>query len=270
MLKITKVLLLGVAATLVGLTGLKAVGGEVFPNVDDIFSFAQFGPEKYQVGNDGNSRLIWDYLNPSPTAYLGSALWILNPQSQVVAAGDTQIPASVGRGINTVGNSNIAIHVQASGNTTLAFANVITPATSTSPPIVDSFATWTFNAQGKLIASGGWYGPFGQTAVANIAFNKDGILVVKWITVANGGTQFLWSAWTLDEFGRIQTAAGPFGPFGNFTALGTVGVSTVNGSPVQLWNWLIETTTPSQQFKLNTWTLDRTGNIIAANSFGPF
>ena len=58
--------------------------------------------------------------------------------------------------------------------------------------------------------------------------------------------------------------------FTNSTVLGSVGVSTVNGSPVQLWNWIVEKTTPSIQFKLNTWTLDQTGNIIAANSFGPF
>src|SRR5260221_1315732 len=270
MSKLAKTMLLGVAAVAVGLTGQKAVGGEVFPNVDDLFSFAQFGPEKYQVGNDGNSRLIWDYINPSPTKYLGSALWILNPQGQVVATSDTQIPASVGTGIDTFGNSNIAIHVQPSGNTTLAFAAVVTPATTSTPPTVDRFATWTFNAHGKLIAFGGYYGPFGtQTAVANLAFNKDGILVVKWVTAGGGGTQFLWSAWTLDEFGKIQTAAGPFG-FTNSTVLGSVGVSTVNGSPVQLWNWIVEKTTPSIQFKLNTWTLDQTGNIIAANSFGPF
>src|SRR5258707_5947721 len=169
MSKLAKTMLLGVAAVAVGLTGQKAVGGEVFPNVDDLCSFAQFGPEKYQVGNDGNSRLIWDYINPSPTKYLGSALWILNPQGQVVATGDTQIPASVGTGIDTFGNSNIAIHIQPSGNTTLAFAGVLPRLLPSPPPLLHTSPPWLLTVQRSAMASGGYLGGLGtQSGVADV------------------------------------------------------------------------------------------------------
>jgi hypothetical protein len=268
MSKLVKTMLLGVAAVVVGFTGQRAVAGESFPNVYDLTTgFDQFLGAKYEVGSDSNSRLIWDYFNPTPFTYLGSVLWILNPQGQVVAAGDTQIPMSVGTGINTLGTSNIAIRVQASGNVTVAFAHVVTPATTTTQAVVDGFSTWTYNAQGKLIAFGGPYGPFGSaTALFGLAFDKNGILVAKWVNVT---ANISWAAWTLDEFGKVQTAAGPFG-FGSSTniLLGKVEASQVNGKPVQLWNWILEPA--SQTFGLNTWTLDQTGNIIASNSFGPF
>ena len=62
---------------------------------------SSFFDAKTAVGGDGLLRLIFDY-NPTnlitspPSTYSGSALWIIDPNGSVVAAGSPTIPASVG------------------------------------------------------------------------------------------------------------------------------------------------------------------------------
>jgi hypothetical protein len=271
MLRLAKVLLLATAAVL-GFTSQKASGVALPDALDVVQPFPQFGVSKHQAGADGNVRLIWDYISIS--AYQGSVLWILNSQGQIVATGDTKIPASIGVGMNPfLPTSNIAMHVQPSGNVTLVFAHVIAFATTTTPALVDSFSTWTYNAQGKLIAFGGPYGPFGNAALSNLEFKRD-TLIAHWTyggptyNGLGGGLNALPEVvWSLDEFGKIQTTAGPFGPFPGTTVMG-VDVGQVNGSPVQIWEWY--TQTPPFAVGLRTWTIDQTGNIIASSNYGPF
>jgi hypothetical protein len=263
MLRLVKALLL-VTVAVIGATGHTAYGLAIPLTLDIVVPYKQFNVTKHQVGADNNVRFLWDYV--TGTSYNGSALWILNPQGQLVATGDTEIPKTIGTGISPISLSlsNTAINVAPSGNVTVVFAHVIVPATSTTPATVDSFSTWTYNAQGKLITFGGPYGPFGNAILTNLEF-KNGTLIAQW---ANQGTAIgTVSVWSLDEFGKIQTAAGPFGPFGTLTELAGVDVSKINGNPVQIWHWLFVSGTGAGD---KVWTIDQTGNIIASASYGPF
>jgi hypothetical protein len=267
MLRLLKAFLLA-TVVVIGATGHNAYGLAIPLTLDIAVPYKQFNVTKHQVGADNNVRFLWDYVTAA--GYNGSVLWILNPQGQLVATGDTQIPASIGTGISPLGLalSNTAINVAGSGNVTVVFAHVITPATTSTPAVVDSFSTWTYNAQGTLIAFGGPYGPFGNALLENLEF-KNGTLIAQW---ANQGLALgTVSVWSLDEFGKIQTAAGPFGPFGTLTELVGVDVSKINGNPVQIWHWLfVNGTGAGQAAGDKVWTIDQTGNIIASASYGPF
>src|SRR5258707_14749054 len=50
-------------------------------------------------GKDGMLSVIWDYNpahKPAPDSYGGSALWLIDPNGSLVAAGNPTIPATVG------------------------------------------------------------------------------------------------------------------------------------------------------------------------------
>jgi hypothetical protein len=95
---------------------------------------------------------------------------------------------------------------------------------------------------------------------------KNGKLVVIWGTPS--GTDIGWSVWTLDEFGNVTTGAGPFTFSSTSVLLGGVEVSQINSQQVTILNWLVIPGTGKAG--LNTWTVDTGGNVISANSFGPF
>ena len=264
MLKLAKALVLATLAV-IAVQGQKVYAVALPLTIDIVQPFKQFGVSQHLVGTDGNVRFLWDYIT---TDYEGSVLWILNPQGQIVATGDTMIPKTIGTGISPAGLAlgNHGINVAPSGNVTVAFPHVIKAANGTIPALVDGFSTWTFNAQGQLIAFGGPYGKFGNAVLGNLEF-KNGTLIAQWYN--QGQAEGTVSVWSLDEFGKIQTTSGPFGPFGGGVEFVGVDLSQINGSPVQIWHWFIAGSSATQLGE-RTWTLDQTGNIIASASYGPF
>jgi len=225
---------------------------------------------KTAVGGDGNFRVIWDYnvaKEPAPSTYAGSALWIINPNGGLLAAGSPTIPASVGslRAFEYVifpgsvatpfiaryERSNTLLFAQADGNTTVVFAYNLANAFP-----VTSFGVWTYNSAGALIAAAN-YGPFGGASIGSMAFDKSGSFIVKWETASKAS-----AGWVLNEFGAVTSATNYFGPFGS------LGKIRINSSGQQIWpfNYL----TPSG-FVLSLWTFDSAGtNIVNAQTFGPF
>jgi hypothetical protein len=228
--------------------------------VIDQFFYPGLLDAKMKVGTDGNIRLIWDYV--SGGVYFGSALWILSPGGSLLAAGNTNVPASVGfgkqneSGVKIGPASNIMLYAQPSGNTTLAFAY----GQSNDSP---TFGVWTYNSAGTLIAAAS-YGPFGGTVVHQMYFDDlTGKLVVKWRATLGTNT-YTHSVWTLNEFGSVETAAGPYGPYSN-SLLGKVVLSGSN----QIWYWNIPKL-GSSTHTLNVWEINTSGAVISSNSFGPF
>jgi hypothetical protein len=120
MIKLVKLALFNAAILMT--VAVQHVSGTAVPAaIDDFVPFAQFQNQRSAVGPDGNNRLIWDYY--SGNTYLGSTLWILDPQGNFLYTGSASIPP-VGNGITSTSYSNIALHVFPSNNTTLAFAYI--------------------------------------------------------------------------------------------------------------------------------------------------
>ena len=227
---------------------------------------------KTAVGKDGLLRLIFDY-NPATggaSTYGGSALWIIDPNGSLVAAGNVNIPASVGtfyfatKGGNTpifpVERSNTAIFAQDDGNTTVLFYYGL----GANPLLgVTSFGVWTYNSGGNLIAAAS-YGPFGGTRIFNLYFDSTGKIVVKWS--AGHGPSALYAGWVLDEFGALKSATGYYGPFGSSNQIGKF---RVNASNQLIWPFSIPT--GSGTFTTSIWTFNSSGSALqSAQSYGPF
>jgi hypothetical protein len=253
---VTKILLTAAVIT-------SAAGQCAYASDPDIYDF-EFGLQLLQaktgLGQDGNSRVIWD--NFDNGVYTGSSFWILDSTGALVAAGSPGIPASIGYGIITgESKSNIILYGQADGNTTLAFPF----GASGTPPTPGSFAVWTYNSAGALI-SAATYGPYGATTyLRNLYFSPSGTLIAKWLSNAGTGLG-VKAVWSLNEYGAIQTSAGPFGPYVN-TALGKVDVK--NGTVYMYWSGPIFGSTTKPHF-LNVWTLNSTGQILTAFAYGPY
>ena len=219
---------------------------------DQLTPFSDFANAREGVGRDGNERFIWDIF--AGDSYTGSALWILGAQGQVVGVGNVLLPP-VGTELISSKISNIAIHVYStSNNSQVAFADY--------DPVqkqVTRFATLTYNSQGQLIGSAGWFGPFHDVQIQNLSFHTGG-LGVKWL-FSNGAN----AVWCLDEYGAIVSVGGPFGPFKG-TKLGIVTIDSP--APNQLWHWIV--TAPGGHYDLNTWCVSPSGQVISTSGFGPF
>jgi hypothetical protein len=248
--RIQKAILGAIAISM--LNGHLARAGTYPATNDQLTPFSDFANTREGVGSDGNERFIWDIF--AGDSYTGSTLWILDAQGQVVGAGNASIPP-VGTGLISSKLSNIALHVYSNtNNSQLAFADY--------DPVqkqVTRFATWTYNSQGQLIGAAGWFGPFRDVQIENLSFHTGG-LVVKWL-FPNGANV----VWYLDQYGAIASVAGPFGPF----AGAKLGIVTIDSpTPNQLWHWIV--TGPGGSYGLNTWSVNPSGQIISASSFGPF
>lgn len=252
------------------------VGGELAyagarPGIDGIFSGSLF-EAKTAVGQDGLYRLLWDYNPapaPGPSTYGGSALWIVDPNGGVVAAGSPLIPASVGatffptsfgsRNLFLFERSNTAIFAQPSGNTTILFYYGLEAPDFTT----NSLATWTYNSSGALIAAAA-YGPFSGATVRATYFDPSGKIIVRWDTGKPFSTTS-YAAWVLDEFGTIQSSTSFFGPFG-ITFLGKI---RVNSSGQQIWPFKVRNADGT--YVTTIWTFNSTGSgVTNAQVFGPF
>lgn len=266
--------------------GAESAYANADPDVTQAVANIAYFDSKTHVGLDGNIRMLWD-LNPnspdpsSSATYSGSILWILDSQGRFLAAGTPTIPASVGYGLQPGGQaetkSNIILQGQKSGNTTLVF--LFGPPTQNTPTSTStSFGVWTYNAVGTLI-SAAVYGPFVDTVIQDIRFGPTGQFTVVWANQSGGfygGATGSVSAWTLNEFGGIVTAAGPFGPYAN-TSLGRVDLGPDN---LQRWYWV----SPINQIEsspdvnlLGTspataaiWTFNAAGQVTNSVQYGPF
>jgi hypothetical protein len=260
------IMLAALAATCIcsqAYAGAKAVVGGAFavPLLD----------AKTAVGKDGLLRLIFDY-NPSTggSTYAGSALWIIDPNSTVVAAGNPSIPASVGsfyfstKGgspIFPVERSNTAMYPQADGNTTVIFYYGL----GANPLLgVTSFGVWTYNSGGNLIAAAN-YGPYGGTRIFNLYFDDaTGKIVVKWAT--GSGASRTYAGWVIDEFGTVVSATGYYGPFGPSSQIGKF---RINASNQLIWPFSLPN--GSGDYTTVIWTFNSGGSaLVKAQSYGPF
>jgi hypothetical protein len=253
------------------LCGYRAYAG-ARPVVDGLLSL-QFFDAKTSVGNDGMLRLLFDYSPApagSPSTYSGSALWIINPNGSVVAAGSPTIPASIGSDIYAAAllntptfispfeRSNTAIFAQADGNTTVLFYY---NARNAGLGFTNSFAVWTYNSSGALIAAAS-YGPFSGVRLAGLYFEASGKTVARW---KPEGTFTANAGWVLDEFGTILNSTAFFGPFGT-TFLGKI---KVNSSNQQIWPFRFLNKSTGQ-YTTTMWTFDSSGSLTNAQVFGPF
>ena len=267
--KLAKAVLVGTLA-ITGLTGREARGAAVPSVIEQILPFSQFLGERLVTGPDGNNRFIWDYYGtsgPKLAGLGGSIVWIVDPTGNLVGVSPA-IP-SVGNRISKKipTSSNIALHVSADNNTTLAFAY----ANPTGADFIPSFATWTLNAKGNLIAASGPVG-FNGLQVLNMEFKQD-YLVVTFAPSDQiyGGAIPLtgpFTVWVLDEFGHLVSAVGPQGPHQGFL-LGAVTLSGPTGSPNQLWHWWGEAF-PPLQFVLVAEEFDSSGNPLSQVNYGPY
>ncbi|MBV9999118.1 MAG: hypothetical protein JO015_08390 [Verrucomicrobia bacterium] len=212
-------------------------------------------------GLDGNSRLVFDIVDSTETQILGSNLWILDPNGNFLAAASPSLPST---GTNVGLNSTLLVQGQADGNTTVVFlfGNV-----SGLEAGVTSFGVWTYNPSGRLIASAS-YGPYANTVVSDLTWSQStGKLLVKWTSGGSGvlvpGTGTV-SAWTVNEFGGIDTAAGPFGPFAG-TLLSKI-ILLKDGT--QQWIWASQNSNAT--ITTAVWSISSSGQVRAVRQFGPF
>ena len=226
---------------------------------------------KTAVGTDGLLRLIFDY-NPSQggTTYAGSALWIIDPNGSVVAAGNPTIPASVGsfyfstkggKPIFPFERSNTAMYPQADGNTTVIFYRGL----GANPLLgVTSFGVWTYNSNGNLIAAAN-YGPFQNAIIFNLYFDDaTGKIVVKW--ASNPGPNATYAGWVLNEFGAVSSATSFFGPFGQANQVGKFRVNASNQLIVP-FSFPVD----GGSYLTNIWTFNSNGSaLVNAQTYGPF
>jgi hypothetical protein len=239
--------------------GAKAVIGGAFAN--------QLLDAKTAVGKDGLLRLLFDY-NPSVggTTYAGSALWIIDPNGGLVAAGNPTIPASVGsfyfstpggKPIFPSERSRTVLFPQADGNTTVIFFYSLTLDGT------KNFATWTYNSGGALIAAA-TYGPFPNILIENLYFDTSGKIVVKFATTPNPSLSGSFAGWVLDEFGTIVSATSFYGPFAPF-----VGKFRLTSQGQLIWPFSFQQNDGTTITSL--WTFNSSGSAIAhAQSYGPF
>lgn len=245
--------------------------GATKPVVGSLFGL-DFVDAKTAVGGDGNYRVIWDYNParfPAASTYSGSALWIIDPNGGLLAAGSPTIPASIGTirafeyvfvaGSTTPAllafyeRSNTLLFAQKDGNTTVVFGYGL----GNSYPI-NSFGVWTYNSAGALIAAAN-YGPFSGVSIGSMSFDPSGSFIVKWVTPGRAS-----AGWALNELGAVTSATSYFGPFGT-AALGKI---RVNSSGQQIWPYTNKT---ASGFTLSLWTFNSSGStIVNAQAFGPF
>jgi hypothetical protein len=251
------------------LCGYRAYAG-ARPVIGGILS-SSFFDAKTAVGNDGMLRLVFDYNTskfPSPSTYSGSALWIIDPNGSLVAAGNPTIPASVGSDVfevallnNTVAflteRSNTAIFAQADGNTTVLFYY---NAAGAGLGNTNSFAVWTYNSGGALIAAAS-YGPFSGTTLAGLYFDTNGKIVARWRAGTSASSPN--AGWVVDEFGTILNATAYYG-FGT-TYLGKI---RVNSSNQQIWPFSFKNA--SGQYTTTIWTFNTSGTLVNSQVYGPF
>lgn len=267
--KLVSAALLSVASIVV--LGSQETQGAAIPSILNFLPTAELVLPKSESGPDGNNRFLWDYFTNSGTGtvYQGSVLWILDPTGNIIGAGDTMIPATVGALASATATSFTQLHVNADSSTTVAFqfgGGAIVGSK------ISQFGTWTYNAQGKLIAASGATG-FKGLQIADIRFQNDFLVVTFIPEHQQVGSPVLgqgpYTVWVIDQFGHLVSAVGPQGPYTNYL-LGSVTLSGSSSAPNQLWHWLSVTSTASPGFQLSVQEFRSTGANLSGFTYGPF
>ena len=266
MKKLVRAVLLS-AAAVIGLSGGNLRGGALPSVVNTIVPFNSFLNARSGVGPDGNNRFLWDYFSNTLNNYRASVLWIVDPTGNVIGDGSQIIP-NVGTGITEDATSNIALHVSASNNTTLAFAFW-----DSSHKFIEKYGTWTFDPNGKLIAFSGPTG-FSGLQVLNIEFVRDFVVVTfcPSVQIGNFFGQGPFSVWVIDQFGNVVSAVGPQGPYTGYE-LGSITTSGPDTSPNQLWHW-VSINSPLDALNghlgLSLQEFNSSGQDLTGFAYGPF
>lgn len=274
----------------VALLGSEAAFANSDPNTNEIPFFGPFDvlnlfQAKSHVGLDGNIRILWDnYGTSTPPNLLSSSVWITDGNGKFLAASPTFAFGSSLPVEESGFKTNIIVQGQKDGNTTIVFVFGTNPGGGPGAifPPGNSYSVITVNSAGKVVSGVGPVGPFAGTWIENIHFDLSGNIVVHW--VARGGTgastgttagqlgqSNTHSAWTLNEFGGVIGAAGPFG-FVNSNAR-----VVLNSSNQQIWLWdggpdSSSGFSPSSNTAnvLSIWVVNPDGSLVSANQYGPF
>lgn len=218
--------------------------GATLPEFSD-FSFSG----ATTTGLDGNLRLVFDVYSSvtftppffATTGFLGQNIWVVGPTGNFIAAGAAGLPSTI---------TSSYVQGQADGNTSVlfTFGN-------------DSIGFWTYNRSGAVIASA-LYGPFTGTSVYFVKRQEaTGKFLVVWTSGPSASPSF--SAWTLNEFGGVDTAAGPYGPFAD-TSFNGVNLLP-NGTQQWLWATLV-----SGRITTAIWSVAQGGHFLSSVVYGPF
>jgi hypothetical protein len=249
------------------------------------------------AGLDGNSRIVYDVLNPGGTGIVSTNLWVVGPNGNLLLAisgiplagpGGFPLPTgfpvppsvAVPPGAPTAAGvfllTPLLCQGQANGNTTLAFLlpSSPIPAGVTSANVLN---TWTFNSAGNLIAATS-AGPYTVTVGGvSIPFQIEdadwdqstGKLVVKWATTSAVGSR-AYSVWVLNQFGAIQTS---FGPIGFAGAILQKALLLKNGNLHLVWDIPTPAAPPLTATATHTtalWVVNSAGQLTVAGASGPY
>jgi len=202
------------------------------------------------VGLDGNVRLLFDIISPVTFTATGVNLWVVSPTGSVLAA--TSLPFPTGDVILGDGTYYYA-QGQADGNTTVLgiFQD-------------GSVNVSTYNSSGTMVANA-VYGPFTNTTVASVKRQEStGKFLVTWAVDLPEGIAY--AAWTVNEYGGVDTATGPYGPFANTTF---EGINLLNDGSQQ-WIWASRDVNSTGTTTTGLWSITASGQVQSAEQFGPF
>jgi len=245
------------------------------------FDLFDFSAAKSAIGLDGKIRILWDVYTGTPTLD-HSLVWILDGTGNFLAASPNIPFNSTLPWVSPIFKTNTLMQGQKDGNTTLVFAfssNKVNVPLPFIPAPPDSFSVVTINSSGGIVSGVGPIGPFAGTWIENIRFVGNSI-VVHWISRSAGVAPFVGqfgggsthTAWTLNEFGGLTGAAGPF------AFLNTNARVDLNSNNQQVWLWDsgVDTSTglePSSNTNtLAVWVINPNGSLVpgAAHGYGPF
>jgi hypothetical protein len=251
-------LTIGLAATLGGITpsafGNAAPAGGASEAVPGRINIGGVNSGPTVVGLDNRTRLVFNVFDATAANIVSANLWILGSGGNILSVATPSLPISGPADIYTT----VLVQGQRDGNTTVAF---LFPAFGTTNNVL---AVWTYNLAGQVIASA-IYGPYTDTIIEDADWQQStGKLLVKWASRATPISDASYSAWSINEVGGVDTAAGPFGPFTN-TIVSKV---LLLNDGTQHWVW--DTNNGNSTHTTAFWVVSPGGQVRLAQQFGPF
>jgi len=241
------------------------------------------------AGLDGNLRLVFNIFGlagaPPATALTSANLWVVSPTGSVLTtfAGlpiQQVVPTGPGFPVAPPGTPQLTpvlVQGQVSGNTTIAF--LLPPVPTAGPATAPTtLGVWTLNSAGTIISIT-TAGPFVVTEggvtrtyqIEDAEWNQStGKLIVKWASADPVGSRS-YSVWVVNEFGGLETAFGPIGPFVTGAILSKA-VLLKNGNVHLVWDTPSVAGVPPSTTTHTTslWVVNPAGQITSVANFGPF